>query len=310
MPSEISVIITIYNKSFFLPDVIKSLLSQTISSKMEYIFVDDASTDNSVNIIEQHSKNINNVTIIKNKVNLGPSVRLNQGAKKAKGKFLLLIDGDDIIFNNAAEVMLELLKSQQADFIYGKRQRLEVIKKACVNKEDIDYTVSTQPLKYILTHRNLVNMAAMVKTSLFSKAKGCDERVFIQDESLPLRLAAFANKFIDLKTSVVGIIPEEKSLTKYKRLSSNSSQQYHDRFLVYYYFIADNMPKINDVRHLLYKRCISTMWKYFKEQNMFPYYSMSFVYYLISRLYGKSFSLSRLDKIKHEFSKQNNIRRM
>jgi glycosyltransferase involved in cell wall biosynthesis len=308
MLKEISVVVTVYNKSKFLPYVIKSLINQTISHKMEYIFVDDASTDNSIQIIKNLTKHLKNVTIIKNNINCGPSIRLNQGAQKAKGNFLLLIDGDDLIFNNAAEIMLELINKYQAEFIYGKRQKLKSTIDA-PNVKNINYIVSNEPLKYILTNRKLVNMAALVKTELFQKAKGCDERIFIQDESLPLRLAINANKFIDLKTAVVGIIPEEGT-EEYKRLAKNSDQQYHDRFSAYYYFVTDNAKRLNNFKHLIYNRCISTWWKYTKTQQVLPYFSKYFLYYLVTRIYPRSFNLNILHTIKQQFIKLNNVKRV
>ncbi len=305
---KISVIITVYNKAQFLPGVIKSLINQTIAPQMEFIFVDDASTDNSIEIIKQNTSKIQNIQIIKSEQNLGPSIRLNQGAKKASGEYLLLMDGDDVLFNNAAEIMLNLIENKRADFIYGKRKKLETTQNISI-VEKIEFVLSNEPLYYILTNKNLVNMSSLVRYDLFKKAEGCDERIFIQDESLPLRLALNAKRFIDLKNAVIGIMPEGNKHS-YKRLSKNLSQQFHDRFLAYYNFINDNYDKIDRYQNLLFNRCVSTMWKHAQEQQAFPYLSKYFWYYILSKIYPRLQNKETIEKINHEFSKVANIRRM
>ncbi|MBO7556357.1 MAG: glycosyltransferase family 2 protein, partial [Alphaproteobacteria bacterium] len=78
MNIDVSFVMTVYNKEYYLPSVLKALFAQTGLKNPEYIFVDDASTDNSVNIIKEFSKDIENVTIIANAKNRGISARTNQ----------------------------------------------------------------------------------------------------------------------------------------------------------------------------------------------------------------------------------------
>lgn len=305
---KISAVVTVYNKSIFLPKTIESLLAQTISEEMEYVFVDDASTDNSVEIIQEYANSNPNIKIIRNTKNLGPSIRLNQGVEFAKGKYLLLMDGDDLLFENAAELLLNILTKEKADFIYGKRLKLlpeQQLSNICNPK----YATTTSPLNYILSHRKLVNMASLVKRDLFIKAHGADELVFIQDESLPLRLALKAKKFIDLKTEIVGVPPQGTKNT-YKRLSKNSNQQYHDRFMTYYNFFAENQLLSSTIKGLVKKRCIATFWKYRCSLGHNITNFKYFYFYCLSRIFPNLITRKTLNQIRDEFLTIKAIRRM
>ena len=55
---DVSFVMTVYNKEYYLPSVIRALLNQTGLKNPEYIFVDDVSTDKSVEIIREMKKGI------------------------------------------------------------------------------------------------------------------------------------------------------------------------------------------------------------------------------------------------------------
>lgn len=122
----ISVVVTVYNKAPYLPATIRSLTEQEGGLDVEYIFVDDVSKDDSVAVVERETANLSQVTIIKNSENQGPSIRINQGVRLARGKYVFCFDSDDILAANALKVMSDLLEKHDADAIYGdwkKNQR-------------------------------------------------------------------------------------------------------------------------------------------------------------------------------------------
>ena len=94
-PPTVSAVLTVYNKAPFLPNTIRSLRRQMDDEHdVEYIFVDDASTDDSVPVIKDHVADAPHIRIIENERNRGPSIRLNQGAAAAAGDYLYFLDGD------------------------------------------------------------------------------------------------------------------------------------------------------------------------------------------------------------------------
>ena len=91
--SLISVIMPVYNSEKYVSDSIRSILNQTFYN-FEFIIVDDCSTDNTWEIIQSFYDN--RIISIRNKKNLGNYPSRNIGMKKASGKYIAVMDGDDI----------------------------------------------------------------------------------------------------------------------------------------------------------------------------------------------------------------------
>lgn len=114
--SEISVIIPVYNAEKWLNRLIKSLKSQTIFKKLDIIFVNDGSTDSSLDIL--NSINEPNIRIITQK-NSGVSCARNTGIKNAKSEYIAFIDADDYIDNDFFETYLKQINNNYDLIITG-----------------------------------------------------------------------------------------------------------------------------------------------------------------------------------------------
>lgn len=117
---DVSFVMTVYNKEYYLPAVLKALLNQTGLKNPEYIFVDDLSKDRSVEIIEEMTRGIENVTIVRKDKNEGISISINRGIALARGEWVRMLDSDDIFPLNSTEKMLELANKHHADMVYGQ----------------------------------------------------------------------------------------------------------------------------------------------------------------------------------------------
>ena len=110
---KISVIIPSFNT--------KQLLHQCLSSldkKLELIVVDNGSTDGSQKMVES---DFPQVKLIKNSKNLGYGAANNQGIKVAKGDYLLFLNSDTIVKNNAPSKMVDYLASNPQIGVLGCR---------------------------------------------------------------------------------------------------------------------------------------------------------------------------------------------
>ncbi len=304
-PIDVSFVMTVYNKEYYLPSVLAALLHQTGLKNPEFIFVDDVSSDKSVDIIREMTKGIPNVKIITNEKNRGISVRINQGIREAQGEYTRMLDSDDIFPLDSTEKMLELAKKHKADMVYGcftktgkEPQKLE--------KEylgDFTYKYNPNALQMILTGR-FTRMGQLIRTSVLKEAKGADERVFIQDESIPLRCAPHALGAIKMTANVV-LVPKELG-----NFSGNKIQLDNDRFLAYYYMIADN-PKLPIwAMKLLNKRAVSAYWKFYKKTRKNPCFSKVFFNYLRCKIMLPKPNLPALKKMRDEFLALENVRRI
>lgn len=94
MSELVTVIILTYNKAHLISESIQSVLAQKYP-KVEIIVIDDASTDNTKQFLALFLKN-KQIRFIQNKKNIGISQNRNYGVFLAKGKFVAMLDGDDV----------------------------------------------------------------------------------------------------------------------------------------------------------------------------------------------------------------------
>lgn len=120
---KISVIIPIYNGEIFIKKCLDSLLVQKNIKNCEIIVVDDASTDNSVNLIKSY--NLNNLKIFSLPLNSGPSAARNLGLKNALGEYIYFFDIDDSIDINALTILYETAKACNCDYVFSDFKKFE-----------------------------------------------------------------------------------------------------------------------------------------------------------------------------------------
>ena len=112
---KVSVVIPVYNVEDFLGECLDSIANQTLHD-IEIICVNDGSTDNSLEILNEYAENDNRFTIISQE-NGGHAVATNRGISLAKGKYLYLMDSDDILKLNALEDTVKVAEEKNVDFV-------------------------------------------------------------------------------------------------------------------------------------------------------------------------------------------------
>ena len=91
----VSVVMSTYNREKSIKGAIDSILNQTMPD-FEFIIVDDGSTDNTPNILEEYAKKDKRIIVLRNNKNMGIVAGLNKGLDKARGKYIARMDDDDI----------------------------------------------------------------------------------------------------------------------------------------------------------------------------------------------------------------------
>ena len=112
----ISVVIPLYNKAKFICETLDSVLQQDYSN-LEILVVNDASTDESLEVIKTYSDS--RIKIINNKTNQGLSESRNIGIKNSKGELIALLDADDTWAINYLSIINELFQKFPNQVIYG-----------------------------------------------------------------------------------------------------------------------------------------------------------------------------------------------
>ncbi len=115
MKDLVSVVIPVYNSKKWLQKCIYSILNQTYSN-LELIIIDDGSTENICDVINQI--NDKRITLI-NKHNEGVSTSRNLGINISKGKYIYFLDSDDYVEDNLIEIcMKEFRNESNLDIVY------------------------------------------------------------------------------------------------------------------------------------------------------------------------------------------------
>src|SRR5688572_11820056 len=107
MSPVVSVIMPVYNCSEYVHDAIESILGQTFTD-FELIIIDDASTDNTKQVVKSFADP--RINLIEKSDNSGLSSSLNMGIDIAKGEFIARMDGDDISLPERLQKQVEFLR--------------------------------------------------------------------------------------------------------------------------------------------------------------------------------------------------------
>ena len=118
----ISVLVPVYNVQNFIAKCAESLFRQTFGN-IQYVFVNDASTDKSLQVLLQQIKKFPQrsgfVTIVNNEKNRGLSAARNIALAHALGKYIIHVDGDDFLELDAVYRLYERAKSKNAELVVG-----------------------------------------------------------------------------------------------------------------------------------------------------------------------------------------------
>lgn len=141
---KVSVIIPIYCVEKYIERCARSLFEQTLND-VEYIFVNDCTPDQSINILEKiicdYPSRKNNVSIINHEINLGLPIARQTGLKKAKGEYIIHCDSDDWLALDALEKMYNVAKNNNSDMVICDFFTSDGVErkqmKGCYNTENI-----------------------------------------------------------------------------------------------------------------------------------------------------------------------------
>lgn len=190
----------VYNVAKFVEKSLLSALNQTYSY-IEFLIVDDCSTDNSMDIVRQtvnaHKRSAD-VRIIHHPGNQGLGDTRNTAIKEAKGEYIYFMDSDDIISSCCIEVLVNYMLENPVDFIAASRERRTFNGKLISTDQYQPYTVkddhrSTLPVayfRYVENHKILAEVwNKLYNVDFLRKNKiRCIPHVHVEDVSFSLQV--------------------------------------------------------------------------------------------------------------------------
>ena len=148
---KFSIIVPVYNVEKFLRESLDSIVAQTLKD-FEVICVNDGSTDNSLEILNEYANNDSRIKVISQE-NQGQGVARNNAIDIAQGEYLLFVDPDDFIESNTLEVLYNKFHETDVDIIQfdyatckedGTHKRVETFKKRL--KKYFNYSIKNNQI--------------------------------------------------------------------------------------------------------------------------------------------------------------------
>ena len=188
---EISILMPVYNGEAFVSEAVRSILDQTFRN-VELITVDDASTDGSLKILEDHSKKDARIKLVKNKENIGLTRSLIRAAAIAEGRYIARQDADDISLPQRLERQLGFLEHNPS---YGAVGTSALV----IDKNGDVIRNANVPTTWFMTRQILrfgncfVHGSMMIRKDIYLQARGYREAFSVgQDFDLWLRISGLA----------------------------------------------------------------------------------------------------------------------
>ena len=125
---DVTIGIPIFNVEQHVRRAMDSALSQTHKS-IEFLICDDASTDSSVVIVEEYQRNHfrgKDIRLIRHTQNMGIGETRNHLIAGAKTKYFFFMDADDVITENAIQLLYDAAEKCQSELVYGSHEQIDM----------------------------------------------------------------------------------------------------------------------------------------------------------------------------------------
>ena len=133
MNDLVSIIMPSYNTGRFIKETIESVLDQSYPA-WELIIVDDCSTDNTDEVVNQYLVD-ERIRYIKNDTNSGAAVSRNRALREAKGKWIAFLDSDDLW--EADKLQKQILFMKDNDYHFSYTNYVEIDEESKVNGKSV-----------------------------------------------------------------------------------------------------------------------------------------------------------------------------
>lgn len=199
----VTIIVPVYNSEKYLEQCIQNLLNQTYQN-LQIILVNDGSTDQSLEICNRITdKRVEVYT----KQNGGASSARNLGLTHRKGEYVLFVDSDDYLKNNAVETLVSTAVSNHADCVYYEADNVAEDTSIKVKKNGLSHAVQYPTtdgkslIELILEQKNYhaVPFLYFAKSNLYDKGLRFEEGIMFEDELFSFELLRMCGKVVCLK---------------------------------------------------------------------------------------------------------------
>ncbi len=255
----VSFVVPVYNKADWLEDVLGRIKAQRGPFERQFVFVDDGSTDGSLEILKRVTADWPD-TVIESQRNAGSAAATNRGIALADREFVKFVDADDLLHEDATQVLLEALTADpEACLAFGRAESF-------TDREALDLAAPIEnpparrldkALKRAMANSLFNPTQFMARRKALVEVAGCDERiVFSQEYALTMRLAR-RWPLVEVDATVA-YLPDAVA----GRLSNNEGRQLQRVTRSLAYFLRDYPDTPWALKQFAAKRMAYRAWKY------------------------------------------------
>lgn len=294
--NKVSVIIPMYNAEKYIYRCASSLLNQTYND-IEFIFIDDCSTDKTVEelkkVIISHPQRKGQIRLICNERNLGVASTRNIGLSVASGDFIGWCDSDDWIDPVMYEDMSRVLENYECDVVccdyYQESDNKSFYQKVLTRQSYEDTEIETLLCEYLLApYNSLWNMLAKRELYVTSNIKCLDGYDFCEDLNVSVKLLYTSKKVIHVDKAYYHYCENLNSICHTYSRKKNVSRL--ENLLDVMDFLRGKNISYELKKVLFYRMLIAKQFLLYDNQDVKKYISIcpeSNKYILTNPLYGR-----------------------
>lgn len=271
--SMVSVVVVTYNSEKTVIGTLDSIYNQTYKD-IELIISDDASTDNTINVVEQwvenHKMRFVNVMVLPADFNRGIVSNVNKGIVCATGEYIQIIAGDDLLFKDSIEIKIKHVSDDCIVVgkveLFGEDDKCKEMQLWCERGYNILRKSDKKKYKAMLIDNYIVGPSwGFVPKKIYNEIGIYDER-FSMVEDYPFLVKLLKNgyklKFID------------EYVAKYRVYSTSvcqNSKNYVFRDSMDDFFIKEKCCK-KQVKTYIFRQLISSTFRQSKTSTFITAY--------------------------------------
>ena len=203
MDNLISIIVPIYNTEKYLVRCLDSLINQTYKN-IEILCINDGSTDNSLNILNEYATKDKRIIVI-NQTNSGAATARNNGLDNATGQFLMFCDSDDYYEPDMCQKMINAILSYNVDLVmcdckYLKDKQITTIRQS----KELNYH-NLKLIGYNKINNKTINMINVILWNKIFKKSFIEKFQIRFPISYKHEDASFILKYLAISSSYYGL---------------------------------------------------------------------------------------------------------
>lgn len=214
----VSVIIPCYNQAVFIEETVHSVLNSTYSA-IEIILINDGSTDNTDAVCKSLKSRYENVFYF-SQPNSGPSVARNHGIEKARGRYILPLDSDDLIsVDYIAEAVKVLDMDAEVKVVYCEAEKF--------GEKEGKWVLKPFSLQSLAIN-NMIFVSAIYKKEDWEKCGGYSKDMISVGEDWEFWISMLKNGGKVVKLPITGFYYRIRSNSRRKGMTNAKKRQMID----------------------------------------------------------------------------------